>query len=100
MGQTAENVATLRGISRERQDEWGVSSQNRAEKAIADGFFEREIAPVTLRDGTVVSKDDGPRAGVTARGAARASTRSSASRAPSPPATAARSTTAPPRWSS
>jgi acetyl-CoA C-acetyltransferase len=68
MGQTAENVATLRGISRERQDEWGVTSQNRAEKAIADGFFEREIAPVTLADGTVVSKDDGPRAGVTLDG--------------------------------
>jgi acetyl-CoA C-acetyltransferase len=65
MGQTAENVATSRGISRERQDEWGVTSQNRAEKAIANGFFEREIAPVTLADGTVVSKDDGPRAGVT-----------------------------------
>jgi len=65
MGQTAENVATSRGISRERQDEWGVTSQNRAEKAIASGFFEREIAPVTLADGTVVSKDDGPRAGVT-----------------------------------
>jgi len=65
MGQTAENVATLRGVSRERQDEWGVTSQNRAEKAIADGFFEREIAPVTLADGTVVSKDDGPRPGVT-----------------------------------
>jgi acetyl-CoA C-acetyltransferase len=65
MGQTAENVATMRGISRERQDEWGVTSQNRAEKAIADGFFEREIAPVTLPDGTVVSKDDGPRPGVT-----------------------------------
>ncbi|MDQ6715719.1 MAG: acetyl-CoA C-acetyltransferase [Actinomycetota bacterium] len=65
MGQTAENVATSRGISRERQDEWGVSSQNRAEKAIANGFFEREISPVTLADGTVVSKDDGPRAGVT-----------------------------------
>jgi acetyl-CoA C-acetyltransferase len=68
MGQTAENVATLRGISRERQDEWGVTSQNRAEKAIADGFFEREIAPVTLADGTVVSKDDGPRPGVTMEG--------------------------------
>ena len=68
MGQTAENVATLRGISRERQDEWGVTSQNRAEKAIADGFFEREIAPVTLPDGTVVSKDDGPRPGVTLEG--------------------------------
>ena len=68
MGQTAENVATLRGISRERQDEWGVTSQNRAEKAIADGFFEREIAPVTLADGTIVSRDDGPRPGVTLEG--------------------------------
>lgn len=65
MGQTAENVATSRGVSRERQDEWGVSSQNRAEAAIAAGVFEREIAPVTLADGTVVSTDDGPRPGVT-----------------------------------
>jgi acetyl-CoA C-acetyltransferase len=65
MGQTAENIATFRGISRARQDEWGVSSQNRAEKAIADGFFAREITPVTTPDGTVVSTDDGPRAGVT-----------------------------------
>ena len=65
MGQTAENVATMRGISRARQDEWGVSSQNRAEKAIADGFFAREITPITTPDGTVVATDDGPRAGVT-----------------------------------
>src|SRR5690349_22605978 len=65
MGQTAENVATLRGVSRLEQDQWGVESQNRAEKAIADGFFEREITPVTLPDGTVVSKDDGPRPGTT-----------------------------------
>ena len=65
MGQTAENVATAYGISRQRQDEWGVTSQNRAEAAIAAGVFEREIAPVTLADGTVVSTDDGPRAGVT-----------------------------------
>ena len=65
MGQTAENVATLRGISRARQDEWGVSSQNRAEKAIAEGFFAREITPITTPDCTVVSIDDGPRAGVT-----------------------------------
>jgi acetyl-CoA C-acetyltransferase len=68
MGQTAENVATLRGISRQRQDEWGVTSQNRAEQAIKDGFFEREITPVTLADGTVVSTDDGPRPGVTLEG--------------------------------
>ncbi|MCA2206041.1 MULTISPECIES: acetyl-CoA C-acetyltransferase [Nocardia] len=65
MGQTAENVASLTGISREDQDHWGVRSQNRAEEAIKNGFFEREITPVTLPDGTVVSKDDGPRAGVT-----------------------------------
>ncbi|RJL33308.1 acetyl-CoA C-acetyltransferase [Bailinhaonella thermotolerans] len=65
MGQTAENVAQLRGVSRQEQDEFGVRSQNLAEKAIADGFWEREITPVTLPDGTVVSKDDGPRAGTT-----------------------------------
>jgi acetyl-CoA C-acetyltransferase len=65
MGQTAENVATQLGISRHDQDEFGVRSQNLAEKAIADGFFAREITPVTLPDGTVVSTDDGPRAGVT-----------------------------------
>ncbi|GIF19276.1 acetyl-CoA C-acetyltransferase [Actinoplanes tereljensis] len=64
MGQTAENLAQIKGISREEQDEFGVRSQNLAEKAIADGFWEREITPVTLPDGTVVSKDDGPRPGV------------------------------------
>jgi acetyl-CoA C-acetyltransferase len=65
MGQTAENVATMRGIGRREMDEFGVRSQNLAEKAIADGFWAREITPVTTPDGTVVSADDGPRAGVT-----------------------------------
>jgi len=65
MGQTAENVVLLTGISREDQDHWGVRSQNRAEDAIKSGFFEREIIPVTLPDGTTVSTDDGPRAGTT-----------------------------------
>ncbi|MCK0439850.1 acetyl-CoA C-acetyltransferase [Gordonia alkaliphila] len=65
MGQTAENVVTYTGISREDQDRWGVLSQNRAEKAIADGFFAREIDAVTLPDGTIVNTDDGPRAGTT-----------------------------------
>jgi acetyl-CoA C-acetyltransferase len=46
-------------------DRFAVRSHNLAEKAIADGFFAREITPVTLPDGTVVSTDDGPRAGVT-----------------------------------
>ncbi|GAA3094324.1 acetyl-CoA C-acetyltransferase [Streptosporangium carneum] len=65
MGQTAENVAGLKGVSRQEQDEFGVRSQNLAEKAIANGFWEKDITPVTLPDGTVVSKDDGPRAGTT-----------------------------------
>src|SRR5256714_1003240 len=45
MGQTAANVAQLKGVTREEQDEFGVRSQNLAEKAIANGFFEREIVP-------------------------------------------------------
>jgi acetyl-CoA C-acetyltransferase len=65
MGQTAENVAELRGISREEQDEFGVRSQNLAEKALANGFWQREIIPVTMPDGTVVAADDGPRPGTT-----------------------------------
>src|SRR3954463_6776469 len=65
MGQTAENVARLRGLSRQELDEFGVRSQNLAEKAIADGFWANEITPVTTPDGTEVSRDDGPRAGVT-----------------------------------
>lgn len=67
MGQTAENVATLRGVSRQRQDEWAAHSQKKTEQAIADGFYEREITPITLPDGTVVSTDDGPRPGVTVK---------------------------------
>jgi acetyl-CoA C-acetyltransferase len=65
MGQTAENVAELRGITRAQQDEFGVRSQNLAEKAIANGFWQREIIPVTLPDGSVVAADDGPRPGTT-----------------------------------
>jgi len=65
MGQTAENVAQLKGISREEQDEYGARSQNLCEKAQANGFWDREITPVTTPDGTVVDRDDSPRAGVT-----------------------------------
>ena len=64
MGQTAENLAQLKNVTRADMDEFGVRSQNLAEKAIADGFWEREITPVTLPDGKVVSTDDGPRPGV------------------------------------
>ncbi|MCI0142519.1 acetyl-CoA C-acetyltransferase [Arthrobacter bambusae] len=65
MGQTAENVATSHGISREEQDLWAVRSQNRAEAAVASGFYAREITPYTRKDGTVVERDDSPRSGVT-----------------------------------
>jgi acetyl-CoA C-acetyltransferase len=65
MGQTAENLALAKGITREEMDEFGVRSQNLAEKAIADGFWAREIVPVTLPDGRVVEADDGPRPGTT-----------------------------------
>ncbi|TYB62732.1 acetyl-CoA C-acetyltransferase [Nonomuraea sp. PA05] len=65
MGQTAENLAQIKGVSRQEQDEFGVRSQNLAEKALADGFWQKDITPVTLPDGSVAGKDDGPRAGTT-----------------------------------
>ncbi|MEV0034809.1 acetyl-CoA C-acetyltransferase [Streptomyces sp. NPDC050804] len=68
MGQTAENLARFKGITRQEMDEFGVRSQNLAEEALKNGFWEREITPVTVPDGTVVTKDDGPRAGVTLEG--------------------------------
>jgi acetyl-CoA C-acetyltransferase len=68
MGQTAENLAQIKGVTREDQDAFGVRSQNLAEKAIADGFWARDITPVTLPDGSTVEADDGPRAGVTLAG--------------------------------
>jgi acetyl-CoA C-acetyltransferase len=61
MGQTAENVAQVIGMSRQEQDAFGVRSQNLAEAAIANGFWATDIVPVTTPSGTVVSKDDGPR---------------------------------------
>ncbi len=65
MGQTAENVAQIENVSRQDMDEWGVISQNRAEAAKERGFFEIDITPVTLSDGSVLKDDDGPRSGVT-----------------------------------
>jgi acetyl-CoA C-acetyltransferase len=65
MGQTAENVVLAENVGREEMDEWGKRSQDRAVAAQERGFFEREITPVTTPSGTVVSKDDGPRAGTT-----------------------------------
>jgi acetyl-CoA C-acetyltransferase len=61
MGQTAENVAEYENVGREEMDEFAALSQNRAVESQKNGFFEREIIPVTLADGTVVTTDDGPR---------------------------------------
>ena len=73
MGQTAENVAQVIGMSRQEQDAFGVRSQNLAEAAIANGFWATDIVPVTTPSGTVVSKDDGPRPGVTLEGVSQLS---------------------------
>jgi acetyl-CoA C-acetyltransferase len=66
MGQTAENVREIEKVTREEMDEFAALSQQRAVKSQENGFFDREITPITTPDGTVVSKDDGPRAGTTA----------------------------------
>ncbi len=65
MGQTAENVAEFEHVSRAEMDEFALRSQELAVASQSNGFFEREIIPVTRPDGVVVSVDDGPRAGTT-----------------------------------
>ena len=65
MGQTAENVVQLENVSRQDMDEFAKRSQDLASANVANGFFEQEITPITLPDGTTVSTDDGPRAGTT-----------------------------------
>jgi acetyl-CoA C-acetyltransferase len=70
MGQTAENVAEYEKVTREDMDVFAARSQNRAVESQKNGFFEREIIPVTLEDGTVVTKDDGPRPDTTVEGLA------------------------------
>jgi acetyl-CoA C-acetyltransferase len=65
MGITAVNVANKYGVKREDMDKFAQRSQELAVASQADGYFDREIVPVTLADGTVVAKDDGPRASST-----------------------------------
>ncbi|HEX6815010.1 MAG TPA: acetyl-CoA C-acyltransferase [Gemmatimonadaceae bacterium] len=69
LGETAEEVATRCGVSREEQDAFALESQRRAACAIADGRFDAEIVPVTVAgrrgDATVVSRDEHPRPDVT-----------------------------------
>ena len=64
MGLTAENVAERCKVSREAQDEWAKTSQDRAVAARDSGHFDAEIVPVDA-DGTEVTRDDGPRPGTT-----------------------------------
>jgi acetyl-CoA C-acetyltransferase len=71
MGQTAENVAQYCNVSREELDEFALMSQTRAVESWENGFFQREIVPVALSDGTVVSTDDGPRPDTTMEGLAQ-----------------------------
>ena len=61
MGETAENVAQIEAVSREEMDEFALLSQTRAVESQKNGFFDREITPVTLPNGNIVSADDGPR---------------------------------------
>jgi acetyl-CoA C-acetyltransferase len=66
MGQTAENVAEFEGVSRSEMDEFAALSQQRATESLENGYWEMEITPTTLPDGSVVSRDDGIRPGTTA----------------------------------
>ena len=68
MGQTAENVALLKDVSRAEMDEFAARSQQLFEKAAADGFWDRDVVPITTPDGSTVDKDDSPRAGTTVEG--------------------------------
>lgn len=61
MGQTAENVAAREEISREEMDRFALRSQQRAVASQDNGFFDREVVPVPLGNGAVMTKDDGPR---------------------------------------
>ena len=98
MGQTAENVAEYEKVGRAEMDEFAASlSHERAVESQQNGFFEREITPVTTSDGTVVTKDDGPRPDTTLEKLATLQAGLPPDGGRSRPATPARSTTAPPR---
>ena len=97
MGQTAENVADKYEVSRSDMDKYAQRSQELAVASQEDGYFDREIVPVTLPDGTVVAKDDGPRASSTLEKLSQLPPAFREEAARSPPATPARSTTVPRR---
>ena len=65
MGETAENVADRKRITREEMDRYAVKSQARAVESRDGGFFDREIVPVPLSNGSIMRRDDGPRPNTT-----------------------------------
>ena len=65
MGMTAENVADRYEVSRADMDKYAQRSQELAVQSQENGYFDREIVPITLPDGTTIAKDDGPRASST-----------------------------------
>jgi acetyl-CoA C-acetyltransferase len=65
MGETAVNVAKRYEVSRAEMDKYAQRSQELAVRSQEDGFFDREIVPVKLPDGSEVARDDGPRASST-----------------------------------
>jgi len=71
MGETAENVASLHGITRSEMDEFALRSQQLASHSAVNGFWEIDITPIRLADGTVITKDDGPRPDTTLEGLAQ-----------------------------
>lgn len=70
MGQTAENVANVYGVSRQDQDDYALLSQQRTKDSIDRGFWNRDITPYTTSSGETVVVDDSPRPTTTAEGLA------------------------------
>ncbi len=69
-GETAENLAQIKGVSRQEMDDFALESQRRYAQAAIDGFWATDITPVTRPDGSVIATDDSPRSGTTADGLA------------------------------
>ena len=74
MGITAENICEQWGLTREELDEFAAWSQNKCEKAMAEGKFKDEIVPVEVKkkkETILVDTDEGPRKGITKEGLAK-----------------------------
>jgi acetyl-CoA C-acetyltransferase len=70
MGETAENIASLYDVSRAEMDDFACRSQELTAKSDREGFWAREITPLTLSGGGILDRDDCPRPGTTRQGLA------------------------------